>query len=68
MSDSETARQTVADSRSDFSQQGFELGEDLLDRVEVGGAFLQEDEAGSDVTDRHFFSLQNMRSMTFRRC
>ena len=39
-------------SRSDFSQQGFELGEELLDRVEVGGVFRQEDEASSDVADR----------------
>src|SRR5271169_2622792 len=35
-----------------LSQQGFELGEDLLDGVEVGGVFRQEDEAGSDVPDR----------------
>ena len=28
---------------------GFELSEDLLDRVEVGGVFRQEDEAGSDI-------------------
>jgi hypothetical protein len=32
-------------SRSDLSQQGFELGEDLLDRIEVGRVFRQEDEA-----------------------
>ena len=39
-------------SRSDFSQQGFELGEELFDRVEVRGVFRQEDEASSDVADR----------------
>ena len=32
-------------SRSDLSQQGFELGEDLFDRVEVGRAFRQKHEA-----------------------
>ena len=39
-------------SRSRLSRQSFELGEDLLDRVEVGGVFRQEDEAGSDIPDR----------------
>jgi len=46
-------------SRPDLSQQGFELGEDLLDGVEVGGVFRQEHQAGSDIPDRssHGFSL-----------
>jgi hypothetical protein len=39
-------------SRPDLSEQGFELGEDLLDGVEVGGVFRQEDDAGSDIPDR----------------
>ena len=38
-------------SRFGLSQQSLELGEDLLDRVEVGGVFGQEDEAGSDSSD-----------------
>jgi hypothetical protein len=47
-------------SRFRLSQQSFELGEDLLDGVEVGGVFRQEDEAGSDIADRlpHRFSLR----------
>jgi hypothetical protein len=42
-----------------LSQQSFELGEDRLDRIEIGGVFRQEDEAGSDIPDRpaHLFSL-----------
>jgi len=46
-------------SGSRLSQQSFELGEDLLDGVEVGGVFRQEDEAGSDIPDRlaHRLSL-----------
>jgi hypothetical protein len=32
-------------SRSRLSQQSFELGEDLLDRIEVGRVFRQKDEA-----------------------
>jgi hypothetical protein len=46
-------------SRFRLSQEGFELGEDLLDGVEVGGVFRQEDEAGSDIPDRlaHRLSL-----------
>jgi hypothetical protein len=39
-------------SRPDLSEQGLELGEDLLDGVEVGGVFRQEQETGSDVPDR----------------
>ena len=39
-------------SRPDLSEQGLELGEDLLDGVEVGGVFRQEHEAGSDMLDR----------------
>ena len=35
-------------SRPDLSKQGLELGEDLLDRVEVGGVLRQEREADSD--------------------
>src|SRR6478735_10501267 len=50
-------------SRPDLSEQGFELGEDLLDGVEVGGVFRQEDEAGSDIPDRppHRLSLWEPR-------
>jgi hypothetical protein len=46
-------------SRFRLSQQSFELGEDLLDGVEVGRVFRQEDEAGSNISDRlpHGFSL-----------
>src|SRR5271168_2415449 len=46
-------------SRSRLSQQGFELGEDLLDRIEVGRVFRQKDEARPDVADRtsHHLSL-----------
>ena len=39
-------------SGSRLSQQSFELGEDLLDRIEVGGVFRQKDEAASDIPDR----------------
>jgi hypothetical protein len=39
-------------SRFRLSRQSFELGEDLLDGVEVGGVFRQEHEAGSDIADR----------------
>jgi hypothetical protein len=38
-------------SRSRFSQQSLELGEDLLDRIEVGGIFGQKDEVGSNIAD-----------------
>ena len=38
-------------SRFGLSQQSLELGEDLLDWVEVGEVFGQEDEAGSDSSD-----------------
>jgi len=34
-----------------LSQQSLELGEDLLDGVEVGGVFGQEDEPGADSSD-----------------
>ena len=46
-------------SRSDLSRQGFELGADLFDRVEVGRVFRQEDEARADASDRpsHGLSL-----------
>ena len=46
-------------SRSDLSKQGLELGEDLLDWIEVWGVFRQEHEAGPDVPDRssHGFSF-----------
>jgi hypothetical protein len=39
-------------SRPDLSKQSLEFSEDLLDRVEVGGVFRQEHEAGSDIPDR----------------
>jgi hypothetical protein len=39
-------------SRSRLSQQSFELGEDLLDRIEVGRIFRQEDEARPNIADR----------------
>src|SRR6516162_2403335 len=44
---------------SRLSQQSFELGEDLLDRIEVGRVFWQEDEARPDIADRwsHGLSL-----------
>jgi hypothetical protein len=32
--------------RPDLSKEGLELGEDLLDRIEVAGVFRQEHEAG----------------------
>jgi hypothetical protein len=35
-----------------LSQQGFELGEDLLNGIEVGRVFRQEHEARPDVADR----------------
>jgi hypothetical protein len=38
-------------SGSRLSQQGFELGEDLLDRIEVGRVFRQEHEACANVPD-----------------
>ena len=46
-------------SRSRLSQQGFELGEDLLDRIEVGRVFRQKHKARADVPDRpsHGLSL-----------
>jgi hypothetical protein len=46
-------------SRFRLSQESFELGEDLLDGVEVGRVLRQEDEAGSNISDRlpHGFSL-----------
>src|ERR1700690_1040278 len=46
-------------SGSDLSQQGFELGEDLLDRIEVGRVFRKEDKARPDIADRlpHGLSL-----------
>ena len=44
-------RDRLVASRFGLSQQSLELGEDLLDGVEVGGVFGQEDEAGSDSSD-----------------
>ena len=46
-------------SRSCLSQQRFELGEDLLDRIEVRRVFRQEDEARPNIADRlsHRLSL-----------
>jgi hypothetical protein len=44
-------------SRSDLSQQGFELGEDLLDRIEIGRVFRQKDEASPDIADRSSHGL-----------
>jgi hypothetical protein len=46
-------------SRSDLSEQGLKLGEDLLDRIEIGRVFRQEYKARPDVADRlpHRFSL-----------
>ena len=38
-------------SRGGFSQQMFELGEDLFDRVQVGGVFWQEEELGAGGAD-----------------
>jgi hypothetical protein len=39
-------------SGSRLSQQSFELGENLFDRIEVEGVFRQEHEADSDIADR----------------
>ena len=44
-------------SRSRLSQQGLELGEDLLDRIEIGRVFRQKDEARPDVADRSSHGL-----------
>jgi hypothetical protein len=44
-------------SRPGLSEQGLELGEDLLDWVEVGRVFRQEHEAGSDSPDRPPYRL-----------
>jgi len=49
-------------SRSRLSQQGFELGEDLLDGIEVGRVFGQEDEARADLPDRPPHGLPFMRA------
>src|SRR5271165_1486787 len=35
-----------------LANEGFEFGEDLLDRIEVGGVFGQEHEPGADAADR----------------
>src|SRR5947207_13315710 len=46
------ARQTVSTVRGGkFSQEVFELGEDLLDGVQVGRVFGQEEELGACRTD-----------------
>jgi hypothetical protein len=34
-----------------FSDEAFELGEDLLDRVEIGRIFWQEDKPRADIAD-----------------
>ena len=46
-------------SHSDLSQQGFELGEDLFDRVEVGRVFQAKRRGAADVSERppHGLSL-----------
>ena len=44
-------------SRPGLSQQSFELGEDLLNGVEVGGVFRQKDEASPDIADRSSHGL-----------
>ena len=58
---SEDLRAGLADgfvaSCSRLSQQSFELAEDLLDRIEVGRVFWQEDEARSDIADRSSHGL-----------
>jgi hypothetical protein len=43
---------SVLGSGGGFSQQVLELGEDLLDRVEVGRVFRQEEELGASRSDR----------------
>ena len=40
-----------------LSQQSLELGEDLLDRIEVRGVFGQKHEARPDVSDRSSYGL-----------
>ena len=46
-------------SRSDLSEQGLKLGEDLLDRIEIGRVFREEYQARPGVADRlpHGLSL-----------
>ena len=44
-------------SRPGLSQQSFELGEDLLDGIEVGRVFRQKDEASPDIADRSSHGL-----------
>ncbi len=39
-------------SRFGLSQQVFELGEDLLDRVQIRGIFRQEEQFGADRADK----------------
>ena len=43
---------SVLGSGGGFSQQVLELGEDLLDRIEVGRVFRQEEELGASRSDR----------------
>ena len=43
---------------SGLSQQSLELGEDLLDRIEVRGVFGQKHEARPDVSDRSSYGLR----------
>jgi hypothetical protein len=45
-------------SRARLSQQSFELSEGLLDRIEVGRVFRQEDEARPDTADRSSHGLR----------
>ncbi len=49
-------------SRPGLSEQGLELGEDLLNGVEVGGVFWQEHKAGSDIPDRLAHRLSLVRA------
>ena len=48
-------------SRSRLSQQSFELGEDLLDRIEVGRVFRQKDEASPDIADRALLQRRSQK-------
>jgi hypothetical protein len=45
-----------------FAQQCFELGKDLLDRIEIGRLFGQEDEMGACRADRLPYRFAFMRS------
>jgi hypothetical protein len=52
----------VKGSGSGFSQERFELGEHLLDGIEVGRVFWQEDEPGSGGSDRLSHRLSFVRA------